>query len=444
MKDNYIAGVVSPGYYFYEKKNCKRLKLPSMKQYINAGVLVINLKQIRKDKMTNKFMELTKRNYSSQDQDILNVACYGKIITLPPKYNAMVLHLQENNPLLRDLYEEEDINEAKEDPYIVHYSNKNKPWNSIGIYMEKYWWDTIKKIPYFKGIFTREYIYKNEIKVFWYKKVNKQLNIDNPISFNEKIQWLKLYDSTPIKTKLTDKYSVRSWIREKIGEEYLIPLLGVYEKFEDINFKKLPERFVIKCNHGKGYNIFVRNKSQLNITEIKFQIEKWLNENYAFKNGIELQYRDIPPKIIIEEYKDDGNGDLRDYQFFCFNGKPDFICVDSEKQFNHKRNLYDLQWNLLPYKINSNLSTFPSLQKPDCLEKMIKLAAFLSQNFVYVNIHFYIVEDKIYFGKMDFTPSSGIEDIIPKNFERRLFSLLKFPRLAYNIDIGEYYIFTKY
>ena len=164
MKDNYLAGVVAAGYYFKEKQNCKRLKLPSMKQYVNAGMLVMNVKQIRKDNLTKKFIELSKRNYSSQDQDVLNIVCFGKILTLPPKYNAMVFRLIENSPLLRDLYKEEDIIEARESPYIIHYSDKNKPWNSIGIFKENNWWDIAKKIPYIDSLFNRENIYKEELK----------------------------------------------------------------------------------------------------------------------------------------------------------------------------------------------------------------------------------------------------------------------------------------
>ena len=148
LGDNYLAGVVSASYFYNEKKNCKRLNLPSMKKYLNAGVLLMNLKQIRKDNMTKKFIELSKRNFSSQDQDVLNIACYGKILTIEPKYNAQVKTLKENNPLLRKLFKEGEIMEAKYEPHIIHYSNKEKPWNSLEIYMGKYWWDIAKKTPY--------------------------------------------------------------------------------------------------------------------------------------------------------------------------------------------------------------------------------------------------------------------------------------------------------
>ena len=442
MKDNYIAGVLSPKYYFYKEEHCKRLNLSSMIQYINAGMLLMNLKQIRMDNMTQKFIKLTEKNFASQDQDILNVACYGKILTLKPKYNLQVVRLfEKNNSYLRDLYRKEEIIQAKRSPYIIHFSAKKKPWNSIGINLEKYWLDTGKKTPYFDNfIRSREKIYKSELKNFYYKKRKKKLDFDKPTSFNEKIQWLKLYDSTPIKTQLTDKYLVREWVSEKIGRKYLIPLLGVYDSFNEIDFKKLPNQFVIKLNHGKKYNIIVKNKTQLNLTKTESKIEDWMDENYAYINGLELQYRDIKPKIIIEKYINDSTGGLYNYKIFCFNGKPNFIFIDNNMGFSKKkRNLYDLNWNQLPYKINSNYSTFPSPKKPKCLKEMIKLASILSKNFIYVRVDFYIIDDILLFDKMDFTSSSGIEDISPKVFEKRLCKLIKLPKLVYNIDNGEYY-----
>ena len=179
---------------------------------------------------------------------------------------------------------------------------------------------------------------KNKLRKFFYARTKKHLNLDNPQTFNEKIQWMKLYDSTPIKTRLADKYLVRDWVKEKIGEEYLIPLLGVYDKFEDINFDKLPNQFVIKCNHGCGYNIIVKDKSKLDLVDTKAKLDKWMNENFAFKVGLELHYRDIKPKIIIEKFiENKGTNDLYDYKFWCFDGKVKYI------QFLSERNLDGLK-----------------------------------------------------------------------------------------------------
>lgn len=443
LKDNYIAGVVAPGYYFFEDENCKRLNLSSMKQYVNAGMLIMNLKKIREDNMTEKFIELLKKNYTDQDQDVLNVACYGKILTLPPKYNVLVQRIKENSPLLKNLYKVQDILEAKISPNIVHYCFAKKPWNSLGIYMEEYWWNIARKTPYIHNLFKRNNIYKNELKNIWLKKKNKKLNLDNPLTFNEKIQWLKIYDSTPIKTLLTDKYLVRDWVNEKIGKEYLIPLLGVYDKLKDINFGILPNQFVIKCNRARENNIIVKNKSKLNLNNIKKKLNKWMNINNGFEIGLELHYRDFRPKIIIEKYMDNDTGDSKEYKFICFNGNPEFLRVDSYKHTEQKGYLYDLNRKRFIYKVNPNYSSFPSKTKSKHFKKMIELASILSEGFAYVRVDFYVIKEKIFFSGMKFTSESGAEEYISKYLDRRLGSLIKLPKLTYDIDTGEYHYFQK-
>ena len=391
ITNNYIAGVISPSYYFKNNTiHCKRLNLPSMNQYINAGMLLVNLKEIRKDNMTKKFIDLSKKNYKSQDQDVLNVACYGKILTLAPKYNAMVTRLKEYDNKLKTLYTEEEIIEANNFPYIIHYSDRNKPWNSLYVYMEKYWWNASKKTPFFNNSFIREHIFKNRLQEFWYNKTSKTLNLHKPKTLNEKIQWLNLYDSTPIKTRLSDKYSVRKWVTEKIGEEYLIPLLGIYDKFEDINFTCLPAQFVIKCNHGKGYNIIVNNKTQLNLTKIKSKLQKWMNEDYAFKEGLELQYRDIKHKIMIEAFINNFTSDLKKYEFFCFNGKPLFYIYSNEKNVSLYKIFYDLNDKHLIFNLNDKDVIFSSFKNKDVLKKLLGLISTLSSDFNYIRIVFYI------------------------------------------------------
>lgn len=330
----------------------------------------------------------------------------------------------------------------KNSTYTKYNFNKNKSLNNWNLNMGKHCKNISQKSSDVNNLLLEYDIYKKELSQWWYKIMKKPLNLDNPITFNEKIQWLKLYDSTPIKTLLSDKYLVRDWVKEKIGEQYLIPILGVYEKFEDINFNKLPNQFVIKCNHGSGYNIFVKDKYKIDLEVIRVKIEKWMKKNYCILCK-ELNYRDIQPKIIIEKYMDDNSGDLRDYKFNCFNGKPEFIWMDIDRHSNHKRNLYDLNWKQLPYKFNSHYATFPSPAKPNCLKKLVKLASILSKGFSYVRVDFYIINEKIYFGEMTFYSESGITDIIPPCFNKRLSSLIKFPKLVYNIDIGEYYYFEK-
>ena len=437
LNDNYIAGVVAPGYFFNEKLHCKRLNISSTKKYINAGVLVFNLFKIREDKMTQKFIELAKKNYASQDQDVLNVACFGKILTLPPKYNAMTVRLKENHPLLKKLYSEKQIYEAKNNPFIIHYADFKKPWNSIGVYMETYWWNIAKKTPYINNLFNRNNIYKNELKKWWFSMKRKQLNIDNPKTFNEKIQWLKLYDSTPIKSNLSDIYMVRRWIKEKIGVEYLIPIIGLYGKFEDINFQNLPKQFVIKYNYDYGSTIIVKNKSCLNLTDVKSKINGYINENLSFKNIIQFQHKEEEPKIIIEKYLNDGLDDLRKYQIHCFNGIPKFLWIDNDNN-NHKfqrQNLYELKLN------NNNINTYYPVislnNNPKLLDKMMNISSILSDNFTYARIDLYIIKEKIFFSKIAFT--SLIWEELPERYEKKFASFLKLPKVGYNIDTGEYY-----
>ena len=443
IKDNYIAGVVDPEYYFSEEDNYKSINTSLKKELINDGMILMNLKLIRKNNLTKKFIELFNKNLDFHAQDILNIACNGKIKILAPKYNSKIKVLKENNYNLSKIYKEGDIIEAINQPYIIHFMDKNKSWNDLRIYINKYWWNIAKKTPYINNSFNRYNIYKYKLKLWWFNLKKKELNIDNPQTFNEKIQWLKLYDTIPIKTKLTDRYLVRDYIKNKIGEEYLIPLLGVYKKFDDINFDVLPNQFVIGCNHGSYYNIIVKNKINLNVTKTKLKINSWMKINYAFLNGLELQYKDIEPMIIIEKYMDNEIYNLMEYKFHCFNGKPKYVCLDSYKNENHRRNLYNLNWKQLPYKINNNYKVFPSPKKPKLFDKMVSLVSKLSEGFIYTRIDFYIANGKIYFGKILFTPSSGTDEILPKKFERKLSSFIKLPRRAYNIDTGESIIINK-
>lgn len=262
----------------------------------------------------------------------------------------------------------------------------------------------------------------------WFKKVTgKTLDLDNPKTFNEKIQWLKLYDNIPIKTRLADKYQVRGWIREKLGEEYLIPLLGVWDRFEDIDFGKLPKSFVLKANHGSGWNIIVKDKEKFDVAAAKEKFDEWMKANYAIRVELELQYADIVPRIIAEQYIDELDGDIYDYRFFCFNGKPKYVWVDvGSGTKEHKRSIFDLEWNLQDMRVN-----YPQIEPvppvPDNFAQMLKTAEELCKGFVFVRVDLYSVKGKIYFGEMTFTPQSGKGKWYPE--ERNLFygSLISLP-----------------
>ena len=279
--------------------------------------------------------------------------------------------------------------------------------------------------------------YASELKKWYEQTDGKKIDLDNPQTFDEKIQWLKLYDSTPLKSRLADKYSVRDWIKEKIGEKYLVPLLGVYDKFDDIDFTKLPNRFVIKCTHGSGYNIIVKDKATFDAIKAKSRINKCLSENYAFKNGCELHYRTIKPKIIIEKYIENTDGDLYDYKFWCFNGKVKYIQFLSERNLGGmKMAFYDTKWRKQAFVSDYHypLDT-KNREKPDNLRDMIKLAEKLSRGFHYVRVDFYRLDDNtIFFGEMTFTPASGKMFWSDEKINNDLGKLIKLPRAGYNID----------
>ena len=288
-------------------------------------------------------------------------------------------------------------------------------------------------------------LYKTDLQNWYRRATGQYLNLDNPRTFNEKIQWLKLYDSTPLKTRLADKYLVRDWVKEKIGEQYLIPLLGVYDKFEDIDFAKLPNQFVIKCNHGCAYNIIVKDKSKLDLAEAKAKLDKWMSENFAFKAGYELHYRDIKPKIIIEKFiENKGTDDLYDYKCWCYNGKVKYIQFLSERNLSGlKMAFYDTNWIKQDF-YNNNEFDEKNMPKPKSLDKMIKLAEILSKQFNYVRVDFYQLENgEIYFGEMTFTPASGVMRWSSDKINFELGNMIKLPKLAYNIDTGEYYKLPK-
>lgn len=260
----------------------------------------------------------------------------------------------------------------------------------------------------------------------WYEKVTgKPLNLENPKTFNEKIQWMKLHDSTPLKTRLADKYLVRDWIAEKIGEEYLIPLLGVWDTFDDIDFDTLPNQFVLKANHGSGWNVIVRDKAAFDKREAKKKFDQWLKTNYAYKPELELHYRDIVPKIIAEEYIENNGGNLYDYKVHCFNGDPKFIqYIGDRAEHNTREIFYNINWEAMPFTY-----TYPryniSIPKPNNFSKMIEAARTLSNGFRYVRVDFYQLNDgSLKFGELTFTPAAGKDSWNPDKFDKILGDLI--------------------
>lgn len=267
--------------------------------------------------------------------------------------------------------------------------------------------------------------YEEELKE-WYKSVTgNDLDLDNPRTFNEKIQWLKLYDSTPKKTRLADKYLVREWISNTIGEEYLVPLLGVWDSFDEIDFDTLPDKFALKTNHGSGWNLIVKDKSKIDKNVERNKFNSWMSKTYAFNYGFELHYLNIPPKIIAEQYIENMN-QLYDYKVLCFHGEPKLIWVDSDRFSGHRRTFFDLEWNKLDVQIKVPNSE-KEILKPVNLQKMIDFSQKLSNGFAHARIDFYEVEDQLYFGEITFTSSSGTERATPRKFEYELGEMITLP-----------------
>lgn len=274
--------------------------------------------------------------------------------------------------------------------------------------------------------------YEKQLKKIYHMKTGKKLNLNNPRSFNEKIQWLKLYDTTPLKTKLADKYLVRGWIEEKIGEKYLIPLIGRFDSLNDIDIDVLPEKFVLKANHGSGCNMIVKNKKELDWMEAKRNFEKWMSINYAWMQGLELQYKDIKPMILIEEYIENNGNNLFDYKIYCFNGKAKYIQVMGDRDIKKhlaKEAFYNVDW-----KKQDFTQTYPQYEneniRPKNLEEMIKIAEILAEDFTYVRVDLYELDDgTIKFGEMTFTPTSGFDNWKPEKMNFILGEMMKLPQI---------------
>lgn len=273
--------------------------------------------------------------------------------------------------------------------------------------------------------YIRYYYYKAQpvskrpqiLKKWFQKNVGYELDLDHPQTFNAKIQWLKLYDATPVKTMLSDKEAVRAYISEKIGEEYLIPILGVWDSLDDIDFSVFPDKFVLKTNHGSGFNMIIKDKTKFDQKKASRQFKKWLHINYAFFSGYEMHYEQIKPRIIAEQYMEN-DGELLDYKFVCFHGEVKYVWVDWGRYSIHKRNIYDCEWKLQDYSLGYTNDTNVINKQPKNLKKMIELAEILSKDFCHARVDFYEINDKIYFGEITFTSGSGLDRFCPVEIDQ--------------------------
>lgn len=267
------------------------------------------------------------------------------------------------------------------------------------------------------------------LKIKFHLKMGKKLNLENPQTFNEKLQWLKLYNRKDEYTMMADKYAVRDYIADKIGEEYLIPLLGVWDSANDIDFDALPKQFVLKCTHNSGKGMCIcKDKSKLDIDKVRKELNDGLKEEY-FYSGREWCYKNIKPRIVAEKYMEDESGELKDYKFMCFNGKAKccFVCSERFSEDGLRITIYDNEWNKMPFcRVKTPPTTTP-LVKPKNYEAMIELAEVLAQNIPFSRIDFYEINNKIYFGEITFFPNSGMTGFYPEEWDYTLGSWIELP-----------------
>ena len=228
------------------------------------------------------------------------------------------------------------------------------------------------------------------LKMQFRMTMGHKLNLRSPKTFNEKLQWLKLYNRNPIYTQLVDKYAVREFVKEKIGEEYLIPILGKWEKYEDIDFDKLPQRFVLKCNHDRGSIKIIMDKSKIDHDSFKLFFNKRLKNN-PYRYGREWPYKNVKPCIIAEKYMGDDKGGLPvDYKFFCFSGDVDSVMICKGRESGEKRfYFFNKDWKLQKYNRSAqNLDDNFTIEKPDRIDELFELASKLSKNEPFVRIDY--------------------------------------------------------
>lgn len=275
------------------------------------------------------------------------------------------------------------------------------------------------------------------IRLQFRRKMGCWPNLKNPKTFNEKLQWLKLYDHNPLYTKLVDKYEAKKIVGEQIGSEYIIPTLGVWDKFDDIDFDKLPNQFVLKCTHDSGGLVICKDKSKLDVDAARKKITNCLKFNYYWAIR-EWPYKNVKPRIIAEKYLEENEiitsenstkektDAIRDFKFFCFGGVPKIMYVSRDKAEQPTTDFFDMSFNHLDMRMRDpNSSVFPPC--PKNFELMQKLAQKLSTNFPHVRVDFYEIGNQVYFGELTFYHNSGLSHVYPSKWEKELGEWIKLP-----------------
>lgn len=278
---------------------------------------------------------------------------------------------------------------------------------------------------------------EEKLKLIWKVYTDKPLNLDNPQGFNEKLNWLKLYDRKDIYTIMSDKYEVRKYIKETIGGKYLIPLIGVYDDPEEIDFDKLPDSFVIKWNHNSGQGMCLcKDKDGLDKKSVINSLKKARNYRY-YEKSLEWPYKNIKPKIVIEEFIEDKSeknksGTLIDYKFYCFNGEPRFLYVGTDditggKKGEARLTFLNMNWGPVQFYREDHRQIGFDVDKPDKFDEMVEISRKLSKDIPFVRVDLYCVNDRILFSEMTFFPGGGYGFFNPEEWERKIGDLIILP-----------------
>lgn len=274
-------------------------------------------------------------------------------------------------------------------------------------------------------LFMKQLPDKMYIKMMYQVKLGTKCNLKNPKTFDEKLNYLKLHDRRDEYSKMADKFEVREYIASKIGKEYLIPLIGVWDNPYQIDFDALPDKFVLKCTHDSASVIICTDKKSFDTDDAIKKLDECLKVNYFYPSR-EWPYKNIKPRIIAEEYMVDESGtELKDYKIYCFDGKPHLIQVDFGRFVHHERNLYDTNWNYIDKQIEYPKNPDHQIDKPKSLEKMLELASKLSEGIPSIRIDFYDINGKIYFGEITFYQEAGFAKFEPEEYAYELGELIK-------------------
>ena len=267
------------------------------------------------------------------------------------------------------------------------------------------------------------------LKVLYRVIMGRKLNLKNPKEYNEKLQWLKLNDRKPEYSTMVDKYDVRGYIEDLLGDKYLIPCLGIYDSVDDIDIDALPDRFVLKCTHDSGSVEICKDKSSFDIEGARHRLSQAMKRNY-YATYREWPYKSVKPRIIAEGYLEGDGGDLKDYKVMCFNGEAKIIEVHENRFVEgkvHTQTFYDREWNIVPLTQIETVTVDRPGERPRQLDEILRLSELIAKNMYHARIDWYIEGDKIYFGEITFFDGSGFESFSTPEMERMLGDMINLP-----------------